>query len=118
MASTISWPRRTWRSTAWTQLSPSLSERTVIPSAWNWRRSSALLTTFPLCAPTIAPSESRCGWALTCDGSPNVAQRSCVIPRVPRISAKPWRAATASTLPTSFRRSIVPSPKVAAPTES
>ena len=78
-----------------------------MPSAANWRRSSTLLTTLPLCAPTMSPSESRWGWELACEGLPKVAQRSCTIPRVPGISAKLCRSATASTLPTSLRRSIV-----------
>ena len=87
-ASGRSRPRLTWRSTAWTHDSPSLVPRTVIPSAMNWRRSSALLTTLPLCAPTRSPSESRWGWALAIDGAPNVAQRSCAMPRSPVSSAK------------------------------
>ena len=89
----MSKPRSNQRSTACTHDSPSFSERTVMPSAANWRRSSTLLTTLPLWAPTRSPSESRWGWALTVEGVPKVAQRSWVMPRVPVISAKPRRLA-------------------------
>jgi hypothetical protein len=119
MASSILSPRFTYRSTAWTHDSPSLVERTVIPSARNAARSSTLLTTLPLCAPTRSPSESRWGCAFTGEGAPKVAQRNCVMPRVPVISANASRSATAATFPTSLRKSTVPLPwKVAQPTES
>ncbi len=82
-------------------------ERTVMPSARNCRRSSTLLTTLPLCAPTRSPSESRCGWALTCDGvaegRPAQLRDAATAAHLARSRGAPRPS---STLPTSLRRSI------------
>jgi len=77
-------------------------EQTILPSAVNCSRNSTLFTTLPLCAPTMSPSQSKCGRELISEGPPNVAQRNCAMSRCPYISEKLYFCETTALVRTQM----------------
>ncbi|CAM5226634.1 hypothetical protein SFUMM280S_06648 [Streptomyces fumanus] len=89
----------------WVRTSVSVSERNSTPSASSLRRSSAALSMMPLCTTATLWSADRCGWALTSEGAPWVAQRVWAMPVVPlkRAGTRASRSRTRPLALTIFR---------------